>query len=161
MKNTISLDQDETLEFEITDKDGNLTGDIIEFNMNDISLPLRYRNLFFKIRENRSNFKKESIIIKKRQDVKDKEDPLSKNEVDLLKLNEEYINKEVELYNEFLGENGVQKLLCGKPVGWTTLDKIDSLISNKILPELSKHTKSLEDMIKNKYGKEKDEAELL
>lgn len=161
MKNTISLDQDETLEFEVTDKDGNLTGDIIEFNMNDISLPLRYRDLLFKIKENRRNLKKEVIIIKKRQDVKTKGDPLSKNEVDLLKLNEEYMKKEIELYNEFLGKNGVQKLLCGRPVGWTTLDKIDLLISTKILPELDKHTKSLEDMIKNKYGMGKDETELL
>lgn len=157
MKNTITIDKDDTLEFEITDKDGNPTGDYLEFNMNDISLPLRYRDLVFKDKENRSNFKKDLIIINKRQDVKNDGDPLSKNELEAIKLNEEYLKKEIDIYNIFLGENGVQKLLCGKPVGWDTLDRIDKLIEEKIYPELNKNAKSLEDMIKGKYKENKEE----
>lgn len=157
MKNTITIDKDDTLEFEITDKDGNPTGDYLEFNMNDISLPLRYRDLVFKDKENRSNFKKDLIIINKRQDVKNDGDPLSKNELEAIKLNEEYLKKEIDIYNIFLGENGVQKLLCGKPIGWDTLDRIDKLIEEKIYPELNKNAKSLEDMIKGKYKEHKEE----
>lgn len=157
MKNTITIDKDDTLEFEITDKDGNPTGDYLEFNMNDISLPLRYRDLVFKDKENRSNFKKDLIIINKRQDVKNDGDPLSKNELETIKLNEEYLKKEIDIYNIFLGENGVQKLLCGKPIGWDTLDRIDKLIEEKIYPELNKNAKSLEDMIRGKYKEHKEE----
>ena len=160
MKNTISIDRDDTIEFEITDKDGNLTGDYLSFNMNDISLPLKYRDMVFKDKENRSNYKKDLFIINKKQDVKTDGDPLTKNELEALKLSEEYLKKEVEIYNIFLGENGVQKLLCGKPIGWDTLDKLDDLIKNKIYPELVKNAKSIEDMVKNKY-KEETEEELL
>jgi hypothetical protein len=161
MKNTITIDRDDTLQFDITDKDGNLTGDYLEFNLNDVSLPLRYRDLVFKDRENRNNYRKDLMIIKKRQDVRTDGDPLSKNELDAFKLGDEYLKKEVEIYNMFLGENGVQKLLCGKPLGWDTFDKIDALINNIIKPQLEENAKSMEDIIKGKYKETKDEAELL
>ena len=157
MKNTIRLEEDEILQFEITDKVGNPTGEYLEFNMNDISLPLKYRDLVLKDKENRENFRKDAMIINKKQDVKSEGDPLSKNEVETLKLSEEYLNKEVEIYNLFLGDNGVQKLLQGRPLGWDTLAKIDKLIENQILPILNKHIKSMEDMIKNKYSNNKEE----
>lgn len=157
MKNTIRLDKDETLQFEITDNEGKPTGEVLEFNMDDISLPLRYRDLIIKDRENRSNYKKDILIISKRQDVQKKDDPLSKNQIDILKRNEEFFQKEIEIYNMFLGENGVQKLLNGRPLGWDTLEKIGLLIKNQIMPILEKNTKSMEEMIKNKYSDDKEE----
>lgn len=160
MKNTIKLEEDETLQFEITDSKGNPTGEYLEFNMDDISLPLRYRDLYIKDRESRQWIKKEVIIINKRQDVQEKDDPMTKNEKDILEANKKFFNKEIEIYNMFLGENGVQKLLNGKPLGWESLDKIDKLIQNQIYPILKNHVKSMEEMIKNKYS-QKDDAELL
>ena len=157
MKNTIKLDEDETLQFEITDSNGIPTGEYLEFNMDDISLPLRYRDLVIKDRENRSWFKKETIIINKRQDVQEKDDPLTKNQKDMLKASEDFFKKEIEIYNMFLGENGVQKLLNNKPLGWESLYKIDNLIKKQILPILEEHTKSMEELIKNKYSIDKEE----
>lgn len=161
MKNTIKLEEDETLEFDITDSEGNPTGESLKFNLDDISLPLRYRDLMIKDKANRDWYKKEVIIINKRQDSQEKGDPLSKNQIDILKANEEFFKKEVEIYNMFLGKNGVEKLLNGRPLGWETLEKIGKLITEQIIPVLDKNTKSMEDLIKAKYGFEKDEAELL
>lgn len=157
MKNTIKLEEDETLQFEILNKEGNPTGEYLEFNLNDISLPLKYRDLVLKDKENKTNFRKDVMIVNKKQDVKIKGDPLSKNEVEIFELNKKYINKEVEIYNIFLGENGVQKLLNGRPLGWDTFDKIDKLIETNIVPLLNKYSASLEDMIKNKYSDNKEE----
>ena len=157
MKNTIRLEEDDTLQFEITDKDGNPTGEFLEFNMDDISLPLRYRDLIFKSRENRKNFKKDMTIINKKQDVQDKDDPMTRNELEIINLSQKYLNKEVEIYNMFLGENGVQKLLNGKPLGWDSLNKIDKLIENQIQPIIEKHLKTMEEMIEKKYSPEKEE----
>ena len=157
MKNTIKLEEDETLQFEILNKEGNPTGEYLEFNLNDISLPLKYRDLVLKDKENKTNFRKDIMIVNKKQDVKIKGDPLSKNEVEIFKLNKKYIDKEVEIYNIFLGENGVQKLLNGRPLGWDTFDKIDKLIETNIVPLLNKYSISLEDMIKNKYSDNKEE----
>ena len=157
MKNTITLDDDDTLQYEITDKDGNATGEYLEFNMKDISLPLKYRDMVFKDRENRNNYRKDLVIINKKQDVKEKDDPLSKNEIEALKLSEEYLNKEVEIYNMFLGENGVQKLLHGKPLSWDTLNKLDKLIESVIVPDIRKYLKPIEEMIEEKYNDNKEE----
>lgn len=161
MKNTIKLDEDETLQFEITDSKGNPTGEYLEFNMDDISLPLKYRDVMMKDKANRDWYKKELIIINKRQDSQEKGDPLTKNQIDILKTNEEFFKKEADIYNIFLGENGVQKLLNGRPLGWESLEKIGKLITEQIVPTLDKHTKSMEDMIKAKYGPGNDETELL
>ena len=157
MKNTIRLEEDDTLEFEITDKEGKPTGEVLKFNMDDISLPLKYRDLYFKDKENRSWYKKEMLIINKKQDVMDKDDVLSRNQLESLKITEEFFKKETETYNMFLGENGVEKLLNHKPLGWESLVKIDKLIKEQIMPILDKHVKSMEDLIKNKYSIDKEE----
>ena len=157
MENTIKLNKKDTIRLNITTDEGIDTGEFLEFDLNDISLPLRYRDLIIKDKENRSWYKKETIIINKRQDSKGKGDYLSKNEEDLLKAAEEFFKKEVEIYNMFLGENGVEKLLNGGKLGWTSLQDIDELIKEQIIPVLNKNVKSMEDLIKQKYSLDKEE----
>ena len=58
----------------------------------------------------------------------------------------------------FLGENGVQKLLNGKKIGWSTWMEIDDMITNQIMPHFDKQTKAIEDKIMNKYKIENKEV---
>ena len=158
MENVIKLNERDTIRLDITTFEGEKTGEYIEFDLEDISLPLRYRDLVVKDKENRNWYDKEVIIINKRQDVKNKDGILTKNQEDLLKATEQFFNKEIEIYNMFLGENGVQKLLNGRKFGWTSLNEIDEIIKKQILPVLNDKVKSMEDLIKNKYSTTDEEV---
>ena len=57
-----------------------------------------------------------------------------------------------EIYNMFLGENGVQKLLNGRKLRWTSLQEIDDIIEKQILPHLDLSMTKITDKIKEKYS---------
>lgn len=156
------VDNDDVLVLEIETKDGISTGEVLEFDLADIELPLKYQELIEKDKKNKENLKNQFIIIEKRQDVKGKK-LLSKNEEDKLKAINDFLNKEVEVYNMFLGENGVQKLLNGRKLGWTSLKQIDEIIEKQIVPYLDISMDSVTEKIIEKYGKatETDEIEVV
>ena len=58
----------------------------------------------------------------------------------------------VEAYNMFLGENGVEKLLNGRALGWTTLQEIDEIIDKQIAPHLTITMDDITNKITQKYG---------
>jgi len=156
------VENDDILILGIETKDGIDTGEVLEFDLADIELPLRYQELIEKDKKNKENLKNQFIIIEKRQDVKGKK-LLSKNEEDKLKAINDFLNKEVEVYNMFLGENGVQKLLNGRKLGWTSLKQIDEIIEKQIVPYLNISMDSVTEKIIEKYGKatETDEIEVV
>lgn len=144
--NIIRLEKDDVLRLKLVDDKGKETGEYLEFDLEDIDLKTKYYELLDKDKKNRKWMQDELVIIKKRQDVKGEKMP-SKNEEDELKAAKKFFEKEVEIYNMFLGENGVQKILNGRKLGWASLIKINKLIDQQILPLLEK--KSIE--IQNKY----------
>ena len=151
MKDYIQLQKDNVLRLGIVDSEGNDTGEHLEFNLSDIELPLKYQELLEKDKKNKEHLRNQMIIIERRQDVKGKK-LLSKNEKDKIKALNEFFKKEVEVYNMFLGENGVQKLLNGRRLGWTTLEEIDKIIEEQIQPHLDLSMKNITNKIKEKYG---------
>ena len=148
--NFIQLNNDDVLRLEIRTKDGESTGEYLEFDLEDIELPLRYQELLERDKENKRYLKNQFAIIEKRQDVKGKK-LLSKNEEDQIKALNEFFKKEVEVFNMFLGENGVQKLLNGRKLGWTTLDEIDRIVATQIAPYIDTNMEKVTEKIKNKY----------
>jgi len=150
--NVIKLNKDDVLRLEIRTSDNEPTGEYLEFDLEDIELPLRYQDLIEKDKKNKEYLKNELTIIEKRQDVKGKK-LLSKNEEDKIKALNDFYNKEIEVYNMFLGKNGVQKLLNGRKVKWTTFEEIDRIIEEQILPHINISMDKITDKIKNKYGK--------
>ena len=158
-ENVIKLNNDNVLRLKIETKDGEQTGEYLEFDLCDIELPLRYQELMEKDKKNKENLKNQMIIIDKRQDVKGKK-LLTKNEEDKIKAINEFFKKEVEVYNMFLGERGVEKLLNGRKLGWTTLQEIDEIIEKQITPYLKTNMNDITEMVKEKYKmaqiKEKD-----
>lgn len=160
--NFIKLSESNTLKIAIKTSDGIDTGEYLEFDLEDIELPLRYQELLEKDKKNKANLRNQLLIIDKRQDVKGKK-LLSKNQEDKIKIINEFFALEVEVYNMFLGENGVQKLLNGRKMGWTTLQEIDDIISTQISPLLDENVKIINEKIKNKYGvsENKEEVEVI
>ena len=148
--NVIKLNKNNILRLKIETADGKDTGEYLEFDLEDIELPLRYQELLEKDKKNRELIRNQLIIIGKKEDVKGKK-LLSKNQEDEIKAINEFFKREVEIYNMFLGENGVQKLLNGRKLGWTTLDEIDEIIAKQITPYLDINMNKISDKIKEKY----------
>lgn len=150
--NFIQLNKDKTLKLEIITDKKEKTGEYLEFDLEDIELLLRYQELLEKDKKNKENLRNQFLIIDKRQDVKGKK-LLSKNEEDKIKALNEFFNKEKDIYNMFLGERGVEKLLNGKKLGWTTLEEIDEIIEKQIVPKLNVTMEDITKHIKEKYSK--------
>lgn len=149
--NFIQLNKSNILKLKIKTDDGKETGEFLEFDLEDIELPLKYQDLLNEDKKNKERLRNQVLIIDKRQDVKGRK-LLSKNEEDKIKALNEFFKKEVEIYNIFLGENGVQKLLNGRKLGWTSLQEIDEIIGKQIMPYLDKNMKSITEKIKEKYS---------
>lgn len=132
------------------------TGEYLEFDLEDIELPFIYQELIKKLKESRKKLKNKFLIIEKQQDHKGKK-LMSSNEEAKLKAMNEFYKEQIELYNMFLGENGVQKLLNGRKLRWTTLNEIDEIIEKKIAPKLDITLDNITNKIKNKYSKKKED----
>ena len=149
--NIIKLNKDNVLRLAIQTADGKDTGEVLEFDLEDLELPLRYQELLEKDKKNKEYLRNQMVVIDKREYVKGKK-ILSKNEEDKIKAIKEFFRKEIEVYNMFLGENGVQKLLNGKKIGWTTLQEIDDIIEKQIAPHLDVSMDKITQKVKDKYG---------
>lgn len=149
--NVIKLNKNNVLRLKIETDTGEDTGSYLEFDLEDIELLLRYQELLEKDKKNKENIRNQMLIIEKRQDVKGKK-LLSKNEEDKIKALNDFFKKEVEVYNMFLGENGVQKLLNGRKLGWTTLQEIDEIIETQIVPHLDINMEKITQKVKDKYS---------
>ena len=149
--NFIKLNKDNILRLRIETNEGTDTGEHLEFNLEDIELPLKYQEMLETDKKNKEHLRNQMLMIDKREDVKGKK-LLSKNEEDKIKAINEFFNKEVGVYNMFLGDNGVQKLLNGRKLGWTTLQEIDEIISKQISPYLNTNMQDITKKVKEKYG---------
>lgn len=149
--NFIKLNDDSVLRLAIQTSDGKETGEFLEFQLDDIELPLKYQELLEKDKKNKEHLKNQMLIIDKRQDVKGKK-LLTKNEEDKIKALNEFFIKEIEVYNMFLGARGVEKLLNGRKFTWTTLQEIDEIIEKQIAPYLDVNMKNITEKVKEKYG---------
>lgn len=155
---TIQLKRNENiLRLRIKDEEGNDTGNFLEFNLEDIELPIRYQEIIELDKKNRLDLKNKYAIIDKKQDHKGKK-LLSSNEEARIKATIEFYKKEVEIYNMFLGENGVEKLLNGRQLSWGTLQEIDEIIEQVIVPKLEISAENIKKKIMSKYGTKRDDV---
>lgn len=149
--NFIQLNDNNVLRLDIKTAGGEKTGEFLEFDLEDIELPLKYQDLIEEDKKNKAWLKNQIFIIEKRQDVKGKK-IMSKNEEDKIRAVNDFFKKEIKVYDGFLGENGVNKLLNGRKLGWTSLQEIDEIIDKQIMPRINKNKKEIEKKIKEKYG---------
>lgn len=156
----IQLSESDTLKLKIKDSNGNYTGEILEFDLEDIELLLRYQEMIEKDKKNHEWLRNQVLIIDRKQDVKGKK-LLTKNEEDKLKVVREFFNREIECYNMFLGDRGVEKLLNGRRIGWETLEEINTIIKEQIAPKLDLKMENITDKIKKKYSAKIKDSEVL
>lgn len=149
--NIIKLNKKDTLRLKIETSDGEDTGEFLEFDLEDVELPLIYQELIEKDKKNKERLKNELKILEKREDVKGKK-LLSRNQEDEIRLLNDFFNREKEIYNMFLGKRGVEKLLNGRKLGWTSLQEIDEIIEKQIAPYLDLSMTKIQDKIKEKYN---------
>lgn len=152
----IGLKNENILKLEIVDEKGNSTGEFLEFDLEDIELPFKYQEIIERLKKSRQNLKNQFTIIDKKQDHKGKK-LMSSNEEEKLKALNNFYKEQVEIYNIFLGENGVQKLLNGRKLRWSTLNEIDELIEKQIAPQLNVTMDDITKKIKSKYSNKKED----
>lgn len=147
---------------EIKDETGKIivaskpTGEYLEFDLEDIELPFIYQDMIEKLKENHKRLKNKFLIIEKQQDHKGKK-LMSSNEEAKVKALNEFYKEQTKIYNMFLGENGVQKLLNGRKMRWTTLSEIDEIIEKQIAPKLDITLDDITKKIKSKYSAKKED----
>ena len=156
-ENFVQLNKEEVLRLKIKTDEGEYTGEELVFDLEDIELPLKYQELIERDKKNKEWLRNQFLIIDKRQDVKGKK-LLSKNEEDKIKSINDFFRKEIEVYNIFLGERGVEKLLNGRKIGWTTLEEIDEIIEKQIMPYIDVDFKRVSEKIKDKYKQATEKA---
>lgn len=155
----IQLKNDNILRLEINNDKGERTGEYLEFDLEDIELPLIYQDIIEKLKISRKKLKNQFIIIDKKQDSKGKK-LLSANEEAKIKALNSFYKEQVNIYNMFLGKNGVQKLLNGRKLRWSTLEEIDEIIEKQIAPKLDITIDKISKKIKEKYSTNKEEKTL-
>lgn len=149
--NFIQLNKSNILRLGIKDSEGKDTGEYLEFDLEDIELPLKYQELLEQTKKNREHIRNQLLMIDKKQDVKGKK-LMSKNEEDKIKALSDFFKKEAEIYNMFLGERGVEKLLNGRKLGWSSLEEITEIINKQISPYLDLTMESITNKVKQKYS---------
>ena len=150
--NVIQLKQaKDVLRLKIKDEDGNDTGNFLEFDLGDLDYLLILQEMMEADKKNREYLKNQYIIIDKKQDHKGKK-LFSSNEEARIKATKEFYKKEAEIYDMFLGKDGVKKLLNGRKLTLARLDEIDEIIEKTILPKLQIKAEDIKKDIMAKYS---------
>lgn len=150
---SIQLKQDNLFKIGIKNAEGEDTGEIITIDLEDIKLPLRCQESEKMIKDNNKWLQAQRIMIEKRPDKKGKK-LLSANEEALLKLVNEYYEKQTKAYELVLGEGAIKKILCGREMYITFFSDLEEQMK-KLRPKLNQNAVDLKTKIKSiveKYG---------
>lgn len=139
------------LRLRIKDEKGNDTGNSLEFNLGDLDYLLILQDMMEADKKNREYLKNQYTIINKKEDHKGKK-LFSSNEEAKIKATNEFYKKEAEIYDMFLGKDGVKKLLNGRKLTLARLDEIDEIIEEVILPKLEIKAEDMKKTIMEKYS---------
>ena len=139
------------LRLKIKDEKGNDTGNFLEFNLGDLDYLLVLQDMMEADKKNREYLKNQYTIIDKKEDHKGKK-LFSSNEEAKIKATNEFYKKEAEIYDMFLGKDGVKKLLNGRKLTLARLDEIDEIIEKAIYPKLQIKAEDIKKDIMAKYS---------
>lgn len=149
----IQLKQDNLFKIGIKNAEGKDTGEIITIDLEDLKLPLRCQESEKMIKDNNKWLQAQRIMIEKRPDKKGKK-LLSANEEALLKLVNEYYEKQTKAYELVLGEGAIKKILCGREIYITFFSDLEEQMK-KLRPKLNQNVVDIKTKIKSiveKYG---------
>ena len=146
----INLKKDNILRIGIKTDKGEDTGNVLEFDLEDIELPFRLQEAHEQHKKNIMNLKNQLIIIKKRADKKGKK-LFSANEAAEIKATMEFYKKEEETIDLFLGKGGTKKLLNGRKPYYRMWEDFQEYLE-PVLKLLNERAMSIDEQIKKKYG---------
>lgn len=161
MNDYIQMKKRDTLKIGIKNVDGEIKKDengkelYIEFDLNDIELPLKMNKCEFLVRKAKQDLKFDMIIINKRQDVKGKY-LLSKNEEDKIKAFNKYYKTMENAIDLFLGKGSVDKIF-GETRYYDMYDDLSEMLE-PILPKLEVCLKNINNEVKEKYKQVQDDV---
>ena len=150
---SIQLKQDNLFKIGIKNAEGEDTGEIITIDLEDIKLPLKCQESEKMIKDNNRWLQAQRIMREKRPDKKGKK-LLSANEEALLKLVNEYYEKQTKAYELVLGEGAIKKILCGREMYITFFSDLEEQMK-KLKPKLNQNAVDIKEKIKSiteKYG---------
>ena len=159
-ENVIQIEKNNVLRIGIKDQDGNDTGKYLEFDIEDIELPLRLCDMEEQHKKNIKYLQDQFLIIDKKEDHKGKK-LLSWKEEEKLKVMKKVYQDEMDALDLFIGKGKTQMILdlMGRNPYFTMYDDIGKLLE-PILPMLKINVENIKDKIKNKYtSKETDVME--
>lgn len=159
MVDFIQLKKDSILRIGIKDSKGNDTGEHLEFDLEDIELPLRLNECEARHRKNLESLRNQFIIINKKEDKKGKF-VLTWKEEEKLKAVQEFYKREMQALDLFLGEGGTKKLLNGRRPYYSMYEDISEMLA-PILPKLKLRADDIADKIKAKYSNVDTEKNVL
>lgn len=113
METKIRIKKEDILKVKIEDENGNDTGNYLEFDLQDIALPLKIQQLEEEHKKNLNYIKMSFALIDKKQDHSGKK-VLSSNEEEKIKVLIKFYEKEMEILDLVLGKDGTKKLLNGR-----------------------------------------------
>lgn len=154
MADFIQLKKDSILRIGIKDSEGKETGEHLEFDLEDIELPLKLNECDARHKKNVEYLKMQFAIIDKKEDKKGKF-LLSWKEEEKLKIVKEFYAREMEALDLFLGENGCKKLLNGRNPYYSMYDDISEMLE-PIMPKLKVRSEDIKAKIVSKYSKAKE-----
>ena len=154
MADVIQLKKDNILRIGIKDSNGVDTGEHLEFDLEDIELPLRLNQCEAQHRKNLEFVKNQFIIINKKEDKKGKF-LLSWKEEEKIKVLQEFYKREMEALDLFLGKDGTKKLLNGRNPYYSMYEDINEILE-PVLPKLKLRTDNIIDKVKEKYNDKKE-----
>ena len=159
MTDFIQLKKDTILRIGIKDEKGNDTGEHLEFDMEDIELPLRLNDCDTMHRKNLEYLRNQFIIIDKKEDKKGKK-LLSWKEEEKLKALKDFYVREMEALDLFLGKGGTKKILNGRNPYYSMYEDINEMLE-PILPKLKLRADDINKKIIEKYSNKANEKEVL
>jgi len=159
METKIKLKKNDVLKVEIEDENGNSTGNYLEFDLQDIDLPLRVQRLQEGHIKNLNYLKVGFSLVDKKKDKTGKK-MLSSNEEEKLKIVKEFYNKEIELLDLVLGEGGAEKILNGRKPYYEMFNDIMEYLE-PLAPVFEEQSKKMEQKLIEKYTKKSENTNVI
>lgn len=152
-ENSIQFKRDNVLKLKLKNEMGEDTGEFLEFDLEDIELPLKYQEMCEEHKKNLNSLQNQLLIISKKQDHSGKK-LLSFNQEAEIKAVNDFYHKEMKMMDLFLGEGKTQmildKVMKRKPYLTMFNDIIDGLEQVGDLFKID--YEAIKNKIKDKYS---------
>lgn len=151
----IKLKKDNIFRVGIQDEEGNDTGNVLEFDLEDLELPFKAQEAEYQHKKNIEKLRADFALADKKPEKKGKKLMSSREEEKLRALQEFYSREEIAL-DLFLGKAGTKKLLNNRKPYFEMFDDILEYLE-PILPKLELHKEDIVEKIKRKYNSQKED----